>query len=373
MIMAKKVDKTDPICGMKGHIYFEGHYFCSEGCIKKYKEGLKPKWWQDPLQLAPVLIVAIIAVSYFIPFLQPLFTAFMEYVYLIWWAVPLGLLIGGLIDYYIPEEYFSKHLSQKKPATIFYAVTLGFFMAACSHGILAIAIELYKKGASVAAVVAFLLASPWANIPITILLFGFFGFKALYFVASALIVAVITGFIFQFLDSKNLIEKNKHTVKIKKGFSVRKDIVQRLKDYKPTFENIKKDINGILYGASCLNRMVIGWIMIGIFMASLARAFIPHTIFNQYFGPTVFGLLVTLIAATIIEVCSEGSAPIAFEIFNQSGAFGNSFVFLMAGVVTDYTEIGLLWSNIGKKTAIWLPLVTVPQVILIGYLFNIFL
>ncbi len=39
--------------------------------------------------------------------------------------------------------------------------------------------------------------------------------------------------------------------------------------------------------------------------------------------------MITLILATLIEVCSEGSAPSAFEIFNQTGAFGNSFVFLM--------------------------------------------
>ena len=87
-------------------------------------------------------------------------------------------------------------------------------------------------------------------------------------------------------------------------------------------------------------------------------------------GPTLLGLLVTLVLATIIEVCSEGTAPLAFEIFKQTNAFGNSFVFLMAGVATDYTEIGLIWSNIGKKTAIWLPIVTVPQIILLGYIFN---
>ena len=52
---------------------------------------------------------------------------------------------------------------------------------------------------------------------------------------------------------------------------------------------------------------------------------------------------------------------------------GNPFVFLMAGVVTDYTEIGLIWSNIGKKAAIWLPIITVPLVVGIGVLFNMFL
>jgi hypothetical protein len=83
------------------------------------------------------------------------------------------------------------------------------------------------------------------------------------------------------------------------------------------------------------------------------------------------GLLVTLALATVIEVCSEGSAPLAFEIFRQTGAVGNSFVFLMAGVATDYTEIGLIWHNVGKKAAIWLPIITVPQVIVLGILANI--
>lgn len=43
----------------------------------------------------------------------------------------------------------------------------------------------------------------------------------------------------------------------------------------------------------------------------------------------------------------------------------------MAGVATDYTEIGLIWQNIGKKAALWLPVITVPQVLLLGYLFNV--
>lgn len=92
-----------------------------------------------------------------------------------------------------------------------------------------------------------------------------------------------------------------------------------------------------------------------------------------FFGANLLGLVVTLVFATVIEVCSEGSAPMAFEIFRQTGALGNSFVFLMAGVATDYTEIGLLWSNVGKKTAIWLPIVTVPQVLILGYIANAFL
>jgi hypothetical protein len=105
----------------------------------------------------------------------------------------------------------------------------------------------------------------------------------------------------------------------------------------------------------------------------MAGAYIPEGIFDRFMGPTVLGVIVTLAVATVIEVCSEGSAPMAFEIFRQTGALGNSFVFLMAGVVTDYTEIGLLWHNVGRRTAIWLPLVAVPQVVALGIIANILL
>lgn len=44
----------------------------------------------------------------------------------------------------------------------------------------------------------------------------------------------------------------------------------------------------------------------------------------------------------------------------------------LAGGPMDYTEIGLLWSNIGRRTAIWLAIITVPQIVLFGYALNIF-
>ena len=82
-------------------------------------------------------------------------------------------------------------------------------------------------------------------------------------------------------------------------------------------------------------------------------------------------MLVTLVFATVIEVCSEGSSPLAFEIYRQVDVLGNPFIFLMAGVATDYTEIGLLWTNIGRRTALWLPALAVPQILILGAVFNL--
>ncbi|RLF54355.1 MAG: hypothetical protein DRN37_10360 [Thermoplasmata archaeon] len=156
-------------------------------------------------------------------------------------------------------------------------------------------------------------------------------------------------------------------------FSIRKDIKRRWREYEFTLPNIVEAAKGTLKGSWALTKMVMWWLLIGMLMAAFARAFIPHRYFMEYMGPTFLGLVITLLFATIIEVCSEGSSPLAFEIFNQTGAFGNSFIFLMAGVATDYTEIGLIWHNIGKRAALWLPVITVPQILLLGYLFNVLL
>lgn len=384
-----KGDKIDPICGMKGHIKAHGHYFCSQGCADKFKkqidsgkacshcspEGLKRPWFQIRLYqvvliLAGLFILNILLLSVGVGILNLFWLAFHDYLLLIWWAIILGFFIGGIIEYLIPGEYISKMLSKSEKRTIGWSVVLGFLMSACSHGILAISMELYKKGASVSSVVAFLLASPWANLPITILLLGFFGVNAIYFILTAILIALITGFIYQVLERRGLVEKSKYSKEVSEDFSIQKDMKKRFSHFrkKPDYGKV---IKGILNGSWDLSKMVLWWILIGISLASLARVIIQPEIFAAFLGPTLMGIFLTLILATVIEVCSEGSSPLAFEIYLQTGALGNSFTFLMAGVATDYTEIGLIASNIGRKAAFWLPVLTVPQIIIFGILFNL--
>jgi uncharacterized membrane protein YraQ (UPF0718 family) len=313
------------------------------------------------LKIFGVLFLLVFLVS-FLPIFEKLNQSLLDYLKIIWWAILLGFLLGGLIEYFIPQEFIFKYLGQKKKRTIFYAVIAGFLMSACSHGILAISMQLYKKGASIPSVITFLLASPWANLPITILLFGFFGIKAFLFILAAMIIAVFTGFIYSGLEKIGWIEQS---LKVKMKERIEWKSIRNF--------NLRKSISGVGKGMINLSNMVLWWILIGIMVAAVIGAYVPEHFFMKYLGPTFFGLLLTLLFATIIEVCSEGSSPIAFEIFNKVGTFGNPFVFLMAGVVTDYTEIGLIWSNIGKRAAIWLPIITVPLVLAFGILFNMFL
>ena len=119
------------------------------------------------------------------------------------------------------------------------------------------------------------------------------------------------------------------------------------------------------------SRMVLRWIFFGVILASLVRTFLSADTFGTWFGPTLAGLGLTVLVATILEVCSEGSTPVAADLLTRANAPGNSFTFLMTGVSTDYTEIMVLKETTGAwKTALFLPLITVPQVILMGVLLN---
>jgi uncharacterized protein len=316
------------------------HDCCQEGPGNKARP-----FWVRPLALVFYATAAFLAASHFFRPLAAFHREFYAYLRMMGLPVILGFVLGGMMDYYIPKEYVSKFLSGRHPRTIFAAAGLGFLMSACNHGILAFSMALHRKGASGPAVVSFLLASPWANLPMTFVLAAFFGWKGVLIILCALLVSVTTGLAFLVLERRGMIESNRHFVEVEAGFSVRRDVM--------------------------LADMVLLWILIGTVLAALSAAFVPHEVFHRFVGPSFMGLLGTLAAAAVLEVCSEGTSPLAFEIYRQTGAFGNAFAFLMAGVVTDYTEVGLLWKNLGPRTALWMLAVTLPQVVLIAWVFNL--
>ena len=103
------------------------------------------KWYKERLFIIGISVAILFALSYYIDILNPFFDSFSFYLLLMWIPILVGFLVGGIIDYFVPKEYIEKYLSRHNKKTIIYAILFGFLMTACCHGILAIAIELYKK------------------------------------------------------------------------------------------------------------------------------------------------------------------------------------------------------------------------------------
>jgi hypothetical protein len=286
-----------------------------------------------------------------------------------WWGIVAGIVAVGLMAR-VPREYFNKLLGRGDTfGGILRAAAAGLLLDLCSHGILMVGAKLYERGASLAQVMTFLIASPWNSISLTIILFALVGLKwTLVFIAASAVVAIITGMIYVALVKRGILPDNPNKTDIPVDFDLVADAKARLKGFK--FNS--SFAGGVLRDGFIEGRAVMRWLFFGLILAALVRAFVSTEMLTQYFGPTMMGLFLTLIATTIIEVCSEGSTPVGAELVTRAGAPGNGFTFLMAGVATDYTEV-LVLREVTKswKIALSLPLLTVPQILILGYIMNV--
>lgn len=292
-----------------------------------------------------------------------------DMMHLMWWGILIGMIAVGLIDR-IPREFVIGVIGKDQGAkSLSRAVLAGFLLDLCNHGVLMVGAKLYERGASLAQVFAFLIASPWNSLSITIIIGIMMGWAwMVIFIIASLVIAFATGLIVENLERSGRIHPNRNRIDLPDDFDVWHEAKIRLKSQRFDLEFAQD----VLKRSMTASRMVLRWLLFGVVLAALIQATVPTDVFATWFGATIFGLVATLVAATIIEVCSEGSVPIAADLMNRAAAPGNAFTFLMAGAATDYTEILILKEVTGRlKAALLLPLLTVPQVIAIGWALNI--
>ncbi|ASP40068.1 ATPase [Bacterioplanes sanyensis] len=300
--------------------------------------------------------------------LATMFHTSFEMVNAMWWGILMAAFFVGLLSR-VPRELVMSVLGRGgSKRGLVRATAAGLLLDLCNHGILMIAMKLYERGASIGQVMAFLIASPWNSLTLTLILIGLIGLPlTLTFIAGSMVIALISGWIFDRLVDRQVLPANPNQVE----FQVL-PFWSTLKNSWGGYDWRPKAVAGLFWEGLKDSRMVLRWIVFGIVLIALVRAFVPPEVFSTWFGATVGGLFMTLLVTTILEVCSEGSSPIAADLVNRAGAPGNAFTFLMAGAATDYTEIMSLKDTTRSwKIALFLPLVTVPQVLLIGYLLNL--
>ena len=291
-----------------------------------------------------------------------------ELINIMFWGIVAGIIFIGLLGR-VPREFVIAVLGKEQGVTgILRAAVGGVLLDLCSHGILMVGAKLYERGASLGQVMAFLIASPWNSFSFTLILWAMVGFKWMFtFLILSMVIAVISGLIFDRLENKNVLPGNPNRMDLPEGFHL-------LNESRQAFSKAEVNISllkDILWNGLLDSRMVMRWIFFGVILAALIRTFMSPEHFQTFFGPTLMGLGLTLVVATVLEVCSEGTLPVAADLLTRANAPGNSLTFLMAGVSTDYTEIMVLKETTNSwKIPLFLPLVTLPQILLLAVLLN---
>ncbi|MCH2331258.1 MAG: permease, partial [Roseibacillus sp.] len=285
-----------------------------------------------------------------------------------WWGILLGIVAVGVIGM-IPRQFITAILGPGgRFSGILRACGAGLLLDLCNHGILLVATKLYERGASLGQVFAFLIASPWNSLSTTLILISLIGLKwTLTIVLLSAVIGVTTGLITELLVRTGFLAANPNQRDLPSGFR----FWASARDH---YKNASFDGGFFLKHARRAfveSRMILRWILLGIVLLATLRAIMDPSTFAQWFGPTVAGLLLTFLAATFIEVCSEGSSPLASDFLSRAEAPGNGFAFLMAGAATDYTEVlALREATRSWKLAFALPLLASPQILLVALILN---
>ncbi|HCH69062.1 MAG TPA: permease [Colwellia sp.] len=304
----------------------------------------------------------------------------------------LGLLIAGLMKAWIPSKILSKHLGKGKSAIV-KAALIGAPLPLCSCGVIPVATELRRSGASAPATAAFLVATPETGIDSVSVSYALLGpIFAVYRPFAAIMSAIITGVLVSGIkediklpatdikqsetsccaskqpaaqilpteptvssccSSKLPIKEIKIEAKTSTCCSSTTATMSK-KSFIPSsaladfFEKTKM---GVYYAATKLIDDIIVWLAIGLLFAAIIRTFLPPEFLLSY-GSGLPAMLLMIVISIPMYICATASTPIAAGFIMAGLSPGTALVFMMAGPATNISTLGVIKNEMGGAVLI---------------------
>ena len=250
----------------------------------------------------------------------------------------LGFLFAGLLHAFIPAQFYGRYLSKNNFHSVLNATLLGIPLPLCSCGVIPTAMSLRKEGASKAAVVSFLIATPQTGVDSILATYGLMGLPfAIIRPIAALVSALFGGFLSTLFNKESetdtLCQSQLKTQDKKSLFSKLKDALRY------AFVDMMQDIGR--------------WLIIGIVVAALIAAFVPEEWFTVFQGNTWASMLLVLCISIPMYICATGSIPIAVALMLKGLTPGAALVLLMAGPACNLASILVVNKVMGKKSLVF--------------------
>lgn len=271
----------------------------------------------------------------------------------------LGLIIAGLMKAWIPSQLLSKHLGKGKMAIVKAAI-FGAPLPLCSCGVIPVATELKRSGASSPATSSFLVATPETGVDSISVSYALLGpLFAIYRPITAILSAIFTGFLVS-TAHEVVPEKKENSVSNccaskKESEENNQSHCQNNKDsssdknQQPSM--FDKTLSGLKYAVTRLIDDLIVWLMIGLIFATLVKTFIPETFLMSY-GSGLPAMLVMIAISIPMYICATASTPIAAGFILSGISPGTALVFMMAGPATNISTLGVIRNEMGLAVLI---------------------
>jgi len=267
----------------------------------------------------------------------------------------MGTLLSAIIQAFVPDQALRRLFPKNRYLSILVALLVGVFIPICECGTVPLARRLRQKGMPLSTAVAFLLAAPLVN-PMTVIstFVAFRGTGHPVFAArlclgfaSAFIVALVVEFASRDRPSIDIVNCSGSTAELKftrvEGASIPAPPLSPAASSRITRSrpSIASRAAATLEHASYDFLDSSRYLIAGITVAALARAFIPTRAILQSLGTPFAATGTGLLSAYILSLCSSADAFVARSIFAPSSYFAVN-AFLVFGPMIDLKNTVLL-------------------------------
>lgn len=261
--------------------------------------------------------------------------------------VLLGALVGGLIEVFVPRELIGRWLPEKRAWTIFAAAALGLIFPVCECAIVPVVRRFLRKGVPLGAAVAFLLGGPIVNPLVaasTAVAYYFEGSMVIHRLVFGYLTAAVVGVMVHFLFS---IQE-----------AVRPEALEDANGHRPgALPAGGGDVDlKTKFGRAALHAagdfLDIGrFLVIGAFLAAGIQTLVPRQAFAAVMGTPALSILVMMILAMLLNLCSEADAFVAASFRSTLVPPAAQLAFMVLGPMLDIKLI-LMMLNVFRVRAI---------------------
>ena len=257
-----------------------------------------------------------------------------------------GVFVSSIIQVFISSETITKLFPKESKLGFIVAIFAGLFFPVCDCAIVPVGARLVKKGVPLPIAITFMLAAPIVNpIVIASTLYAFPGqyYIALYRIYFGIVVAVLVGSVFKiFPEKKSMLLNDMDNFTCNCGCC---------SDNDNNSNGILAKIDVIFKHAAAEFFEVGKFLIIGAVLSSIMQTIVPKDVLANLGGGNVKSLLIMMILAFALSVCSTSDAFIARTFINHF-PMGAVMGFLVLGPMVDIKNLLMLLGNFEKKFVI---------------------
>jgi uncharacterized protein len=281
--------------------------------------------------------------------LQVLNTVFLSILIQAFPFVLFGVIVSSIMQIFISNEMIVQFFPRKKGLGFIVALLAGFLFPVCDCAIVPVAARLVKKGVPLPTAVTFMLAAPIVNpLVIASTLYAFPGQPsvAFYRIYLGLTVAFAVGLTFLFFSEKKPVVINRlEYITCRCGYCGENSIPK----------GFWGKIDAVFRHAGAEFFDVGRFLIMGAFLSSIVQTLLPKDILSNIGGGYVASLVIMMLSAFVLSVCSTSDAFIARTFANQL-PMGAVMGFMILGPMLDIKNLLMLLGNFKKRFVIKLVL-----------------